>query len=459
VALKIRRIDCSTQNAQAALAALRAELSPKGNVVSPQGKARTIEAFGEALAPRQVVERICADVAARGLEAVLDYSRRIDGVTLEPGQVRVPAGELLEAHRQADPAYLATIGRVRRNILVYQEAIRHRDVILPPQNGIELGLLYRPIRRVGVCIPGGAAAYPSSLLMTVVPAQAAGVAELAVVVPPSPFGGFNTDILAACHELGVTEVYRIGGAQGVAALAYGLKAIGLEPVDKIVGPGNLFVALAKQHVFGSVDIDSIAGPSEVVLIADGTGVPAFVAADLISQAEHSPGASILLTWERRVVEQVEQALEDQLGRLSRGELARDSLERFGALVLVRDENEAIAISNQIAPEHLHVSTADPNRVVPRLINAGAIFLGHFTPVAAGDYAAGPSHVLPTGGTAKWASGLSANDFLKRSSLIALSRDGLAELAPDIRLLADKEGLSAHRSSVDLRLADPPENGA
>ncbi len=451
MALKIRRIDCSTHDAQREIAALREELSPKGNVVSPEGQARTIAAFGEPLAPRQVVERICADVAARGLDAVLDYSRRLDGVTLEPAQVRVSPDELQAAHRQADRGYLETIARVRSNILAYQEAIKHHDVLLPPRDGIELGLLYRPIRRVGVCIPGGAAAYPSSLLMTVVPAQAAGVAEIAVVVPPSPFGGFNNDILAACHALGVTEVYRIGGAQGVAALAYGLKAIGLEPVDKIVGPGNLFVALAKQHVFGTVDIDSIAGPSEVVLIADRSAVPAFVAADLISQAEHSPGASILLTWEPELIDQVCLSLEVQLGRLSRGGLARDSLERFGALVLVRDEDEAIAISNQIAPEHLHVSTDEPKRLLPRLINAGAIFLGHFAPVAAGDYAAGPSHVLPTGGTARWASGLSANDFLKRSSLISLSRDGLAALAPDIRLLADKEGLSAHRSSVDLRL--------
>jgi histidinol dehydrogenase len=458
VSLKIRRIDCSTQDAQREIASLRAELSPKGNVVSPEGKARTIAAFGEPLAPRQVVERICTDVAARGLEAVLDYSRRIDGVTLEPAQVRVSADEMLEAYRKADSKYLETIARVRGNIQAYQEAIRHHDVILPERGGIELGLLYRPIRRVGVCIPGGAAAYPSSLLMTVVPAQAAGVAEIAVVVPPSSFGGFNADILAACHALGVTEVYRIGGAQGVAALAYGLKTIGLEAVDKIVGPGNLFVALAKQHVFGTVDIDSIAGPSEVVLIADRSAVPAFIAADLISQAEHSPGASILLTWEPTLIDRVAQALEDQLGKLSRGGLARDSLERFGALVLVRDEDEAVAISNQIAPEHLHVSTADPRRLVPYLTNAGAIFLGHFTPVAAGDYAAGPSHVLPTGGTARWASGLSANDFLKRSSLIALSRNGLAALAPDIRLLADTEGLSAHRSSVDLRLDQSPENG-
>jgi histidinol dehydrogenase len=458
VTLKIRRIDCARDDARQAIAALRAELSPKGNVVSPAGMARTIAAFGEPLAPRQVVERICADVAARGLEAALDYTRRIDGVTLEAARVRVSAGELAEAYRQADSGYLETIARVRGNIVAYQEAIRHRDVTVDRGQGIELGLLYRPIRRVGVCIPGGAAAYPSSLLMTVVPAQAAGVAEIAVVVPPSPFGGFNTDILAACHALGLTEVYRIGGAQGIASLAYGLSSIGLEPVDKIVGPGNLFVALAKQYVFGTVDIDSIAGPSEVVLIADRSAVPAFVASDLISQAEHSPGSGILLTWESGLIDQVAAALEEQMARLGRGELARDSLERFGALVLVRDEDEAVAIANQIAPEHLHVSTAEPRRLLHRLTNAGAIFLGHFAPVAAGDYAAGPSHVLPTGGTARFASGLSCNDFLKRSSVIALDRDGLAALAPDIRLLADKEGLSAHRLSVDLRLDDTSAEG-
>ena len=247
--------------------------------------------------------------------------------------------------------------------------------------------------------------------------------------------------------------------QGVAALAYGIDAIGLEPVDKIVGPGNLFVALAKRHVYGTVDIDSIAGPSEVVVIADESAIPRYLAADLISQAEHSPGASILLTWEPTLPDRVLSALEDQLGRLSRGGLARDSLERFGALVLVRDEDEAVRLSNRIAPEHLHVSTVDPERLVPRLTDAGAIFLGHSTPVAAGDYAAGPSHVLPTGGTARWASGLSANDFLKRSSLISLSYQGLAGLAPDIRLLADKEGLTAHRLSVDLRLEESSESGA
>ncbi len=451
--LNMRRIDCSSDDAPRAIAELRRELSPRGNVVSPEGTARTVAAFGEPLAPRQVVERICDDVANRGIDALLHYSRLLDRVPLEPGQVRVSADELRAAHLGAEPAYLQTIARVRRNILEYQTAILNHDVSLKPDAGIELSLLYRPMRQVGVCVPGGAAAYPSSLLMTVVPAQAAGVSEIAVVVPPTQFGGFNADLLAACHALGVSEVYRIGGAQGVAALAYGCNAIGLNAVEKIVGPGNLFVALAKQYVFGTVGIDSIAGPSEVVVIADASADPNYLAADLISQAEHSPGASILLCWEPALIDQTASALEHQLSSLSRCELARDSLERFGALIRVRDEDEAVELANLIAPEHLHVSTADPKRLLPRLTNAGAIFLGHFTPVAAGDYAAGPSHVLPTGGTARFASGLSANDFLKRSSVIALSREGLAGLAPDIRLLAGKEGLTAHRLSVDIRLGD------
>ena len=450
--LNIPRIDCARDDAREAIVALRRQLSPNGNVVSPQGKARTLAAFGEALTPLQVVERICGDVQNRGLEAVLDYTRRIDGIELSPSAVRVSPTELLNAYREADPAYLETLRRIRKNILEFQLGILHSDATLRRGTGGELRLRYRPLRRVGVCVPGGAAAYPSSLMMTVVPAQAAGVPEIAVVVPPTPFGGFNTDLLAACHLLGVTEVHRIGGAQAVAALAYGVE--GIEPVDKIVGPGNLFVALAKRQVYGEVDIDSIAGPSEVVVIADWTADPRFIAADLISQAEHSPGASVLITWEADLIDRVIEALKDQLGRLSRGDLARESLERFGALIVVRDEDEAIALTNLIAPEHLHVSTSDPERLADRLTNAGAIFLGHDTPVAVGDYAAGPSHVLPTGGTARWASGLSSNDFLKKTSLIYVNREGLEALAPDIRRLADKEGLTAHRYSVDIRLEEP-----
>ena len=451
--LNIPRIDCVRDDAREAIQALRRQLSPRGDVVSPQGRARTVAAFGEALTPQQVVERICADVQCRGLDAVLDYTARLDGVALEPEMVRVSPEELTFAFNRADREYLRTIKRVRDNVLSFQSGILNRDAVMRRGSGCELRLRYRPLRRVGVCIPGGAAAYPSSLLMTVVPAQAAGVDEIAVVVPPTPFGGYNDDLLAACKALGVTEVHRVGGAQAVAALAYGVQ--GIEPVDKIVGPGNLFVALAKRQVFGEVDIDSIAGPSEVVLIADWTADPRFVASDLISQAEHAPGASIMITWEPDLIDRVADALAHQLGALSRGDLARESLERFGALILVRDEAEAIDLTNLIAPEHLHVSTADPDRLAALLTNAGAIFLGHDTPVAVGDYAAGPSHVLPTGGTARWASGLCSNDFLKRTSMIHFDREGLARIAPDIRLLADKEGLTAHRYSVDIRLEEPP----
>ena len=412
-------------------------------------------AFGEPLTPQQVVDRICADVQCRGLAAVLELTAKLDGKTLAAAEVRVTPAELKDAFRAADPAYLRTIRRVRDNILAFQSGILHRDAHFRRGPGCELRLRYRPLRRVGVCVPGGAAAYPSSLLMTVVPAQAAGVPEIAVVVPPTAFGGYNTDLLAACQALGVSEVYRIGGAQAVAALAYGVE--GIAPVDKIVGPGNLFVALAKRRVYGEVDIDSIAGPSEVVLIADWTADPRYIAADLISQAEHSPGASILITWEPDLIDRVSDALVEALNSLSRGDLARRCLEDFGALILVRDEDEAIELTNAIAPEHLHVSTADADRLADRLTTAGAIFLGHDTPVAVGDYAAGPSHVLPTGGTARWASGLSANDFLKKTSMIHVDKQGLARLAPDIRMLADKEGLTAHRYSVDVRLEDPPSD--
>lgn len=449
--LKIPRIDCRRDDAHEAILNLRRQLSPKGDVVSPGGRERTIAAFGEPLTPQQVVARICADVQRRGLEAVLDYTARLDGATLAPEQVRVSRDELADACRRADPSYLKTIRRVRENILTFQTGILNRDAVMRRGPGLELGLRYRPLRRVGICIPGGAAAYPSSLLMTAIPAQAAGVEQIAVVVPPTKFGGYNDDLLAACHALGVTEVYRVGGAQGVAALAFGVE--GIEAVDKIVGPGNLFVALAKKQVYGEVDIDSIAGPSEVVLIADATANPRFIASDLISQAEHSPGASIMITWQPSLIDQVADALVEQLAGLSRGDLARDSLERFGALIFVRDEDEAVVLSNAIAPEHLHVSTEDPERLAVRLTDAGAIFLGHYTPVAVGDYAAGPSHVLPTGGTARWASGLSANDFLRRTSLIQLDRGALQRIAPDVRLLADKEGLTAHRQSVDVRFDD------
>ncbi len=446
--LQIERIDTRQNDARQAMTALRERLSPRGNVVSEAGRRRTLEVFGEPLLPGQVVERICHDVQTKGLAAVLDYSARLDRAELTAQTLRVPAADLAAAHRAADPEFLAAIRRIRQRVLDFQTAILHRDVAVTGRDGSRLIQRYVPLERVGICVPGGAAAYPSTVLMTAVPAQAAGVRELAIVAPPTPFGAYNPDLLATCHELGIGEVYRMGGAQAVAALAYGVE--GVRPVDKIVGPGNLFVALAKRHVFGQVAIDSIAGPSEVVVIADETARPDFTAADLIAQAEHAPGASVLITWSERLLKDVMAEIERQLAHLERGDLARSSLEQFGALILVRDRNEAAALANEIAPEHLHLACQDAAELLTKITHAGATFLGNYSPVAVGDYVAGPSHVLPTGGTARFASGLSANDFLRAGSVIEFSAEALARVADDIRILADKEGLTAHRASVEIR---------
>lgn len=450
--LDITTIDCTRDDATALFSELREKLSPRGNVVSEAGRQRTIELFGEPLSPQEVVERICNDVRDQGLEALLDYSEKLDRKQLTPETMRVSAEELKTAHEQADPEYLKTLRTIRENVIEFQSALLPDDVKVNREAGegrVELRQRYLPLKRVGVCIPGGAAAYPSTLLMTAIPAQTAGVKEIVVVVPPTDFGGYNTDILAACYELGITEIYRVGGAQAVAALAYGVE--GIERVDKIVGPGNLFVALAKRHVFGEVDIDSIAGPSEVIVLADETANPEFVASDLISQAEHSPGSGVLITWHAPLIETVRTALINQLNELPRGDLARQSLLDYGALILTRDEDEAARYTDLLAPEHLHISTDTPEQLLAKIQNAGAIFMGHYTPVATGDYYAGPSHVLPTGGTARFANGLCSIDFLKRSSVISYNQQGLANDAPGICLLADKEGLTAHAASVSIRL--------
>lgn len=446
----LKRLDLTIDRAlgMAHLEALRQSLSPRGDIVSPRGRELTKKVFGEPLAPVAVVDRILAEIRQNGLKALLHYTEQLDGAKLTPETMRICAEELATAAAAVSHEYRQTIEQVKANVLAFQKSILHSDS--KPLTSIDgkIWLRYRPLHRVGVCIPGGAAAYPSSLIMTVVPAQAAGVAEIAVVVPPTSFGGYNRELLAACHILGVTEVYRVGGAQAVGALAFGVE--GVAPVDKIVGPGNLFVALAKKAVYGQVDIDSIAGPSEVLLIADESARAEYIAADLISQAEHSPGSSLLVTWVPELIEQVAESLESQLAALSRGDLARDSLEQYGALIRVANADEAIDLSNLMAPEHLHVSTANPLQIAERLTNAGAMFLGHDTPVAAGDYAAGPSHVLPTGATARWASGLTANHFLRTTSMIHLTANGLRQIAPQITHLADVEGLTAHKASVTIR---------
>lgn len=446
--LNIERIDTRRDDVGARLAALRQKLSPAGNIVSEAGRRRTVEVFGEPLTPQQVVERICGDVKSRGLAAVLDYSRKLDKAELTAETVRVSAAEMAAAHAAADPQFLATVRRIRDNILQFQRAILHRDVEVKRPGEI-LRQRYLPLARVGICVPGGAAAYPSTVLMTAVPAQAAGVSEIAAIAPPTKFGANNPVVLATCHEIGVREVYRVGGAQGVAALAYGVE--GIAKVDKIVGPGNLFVALAKRHVYGEVDIDSIAGPSEVVVIADGSTRPDFTAADLLAQAEHAPGASILVTWSGETLDATAKELERQVAELSRCEETIQSLRDFGCLILVRDEEEACRITDEIAPEHLHIAIDGADRLLPKIRNAGATFLGNYSPVALGDYAAGPSHVLPTGGTARWASGLSANHFLRSSSVIQYSAEALGTIADDVMRMADVEGLTAHRASVEKRL--------
>lgn len=453
--LSITTIDGRSENAVLHLNALRQKLSPQGNIVSEAGRQRTVELFGEPLSPQAVVERICCDVAQNGLSAVLDYTQKLDGKQLSLETLAVSAEELSAAHAAADSEFLEAVRRIRENIITFQQAVLTEMVSLKTEDettgaSVELRQRYLPLRRVGVCVPGGAAAYPSTVLMTVVPAMAAGVREIAIVVPPTKFGGYNTDLLAVCHELGVREVYRVGGAQGVAAMAYGVE--GIERVDKIVGPGNLFVALAKRFVFGEVDIDSIAGPSEVVVLADQSARADFIASDLISQAEHSPGSGVLITWHEPLIDAVKQQLEEQLAVLPRGDLARQSLNDYGALILVSGADEAAALSDLLAPEHLHISTDDPESLLGNVQNAGAIFLGHFTPVAVGDYFAGPSHVLPTGGTARFANGLCSLDFLKRSSVISYNAAALKAAAADIRLLAEREELTAHKASVDIRLS-------
>ncbi|WP_372899395.1 histidinol dehydrogenase, partial [Stieleria sp.] len=423
-------------------------LSPQGDVVSPRGRALTEEVFGAPLTPVEVVQRICAEVQRDGTEALLKFNQQLDKADLTADQLRVPAEDLAAAHAAADPELIGSIRRIRDNVATFQQAILHRDVTIEPKPGVTLTQRYVPLRRVGVCVPGGAAAYPSTVLMTVVPAQVAGVQEIAVVAPPTPFGAYNQDMLATCHELGVTEVYRMGGAQAVAALAYGTDVV--PAVNKIVGPGNLFVALAKKHVYGTVDIDSFAGPSEVIVIADQTARPDFIAADLLAQAEHSPGSAILITWDESLIDAVSQQVAKQLALLERAELTLDSLEAFGALILVRDEAQACELTDSFAPEHLHIQTANPRDQIAKINNSGAAFLGHHTPVALGDYAAGPSHVLPTGGTCTWAAGLCSNSFLRSGSITEFDESAMNQIAPDVERLAEKEGLTAHARSVSIR---------
>ncbi|MFN7873761.1 MAG: histidinol dehydrogenase [Pirellula sp.] len=447
--VRMERLDASREDFTDAIKRLRTKLSPDGSVVSPRGRELTQKVFGAALSPSEVVHRICGDVKANGSEAVVKYARALDNPSVTAESLRVPLEMLEAAHKNASTDFLASIRRIRENIVVFQTSILHKSVRIEPSPGVVLEQCFKPLRRVGICVPGGAAAYPSTVLMTAIPAQCAGVDEIAIVAPPTPLGAYNPDMLAVCYELGLREVYAVGGAQAVAALAYGINEI--PGVDKIVGPGNLFVALAKRYVYGEVDIDSIAGPSEVVVLADHTTNPSFAASDVLAQAEHSPGASIVVSWDAGVLDKIEASVIKQLASLDRADLTLASLNEFGALILCRDEDEACKITDMIAPEHLQIAIDNPRRLLSKIRNSGATFLGPYSPVALGDYAAGPSHVLPTGGTARWASGLSSNHFLRSSSVIEFDQSALKSISSDIAALADKEGLTAHRESVHLRV--------
>ncbi len=445
--LKIAWIDARKDDVRDQINALRQKLSLKGNIVSESGKRRTVEIFGAPLTPAQVVDKICTDISERGLNALLEYSERIDHAKLTPSELRVSDKEFDEALQTVEPEYLESVDRIRENITVFQRSILQKSVRIERVGGW-LGQRYQPLQRVGVCVPGGAAAYPSSVLMTVVPAQVAGVPEIAVMAPPTPNGSYNKYLLATCARLGVREVYRMGGAQGVATFAFGVE--GIKRVDKIVGPGNMFVALAKRAVFGNCAIDSIAGPSEVVVIVDESTRADFTAYDILAQAEHAPGSSILVGWNEQTLRDTIREIDATLSQVERGELARQALENFGAVILTENAEDACYWTNLIAPEHLHIATQDAEKLAAQIHCAGAIFLGNYTPVALGDYVAGPSHVLPTSGSARFSSGLSCNDFIRGNSLICFTQEGLDNLADDVYRISTIEGLTAHRGSVEIR---------
>lgn len=398
-------------------------------------------------------ERIAAEITARvrveGNSALIDYTRRFDRLELSPETLRIGADEMTAALSRCRPGDLAALALARDRIEDYHRRQLPQDADYRDNAGVRLGWRWRPIEAVGIYVPGGTAAYPSSVLMNAVPARVAGVSRLVMAVP-SPEGALNPLVLAAAQLAGVDEAYRIGGAQAVAALAYGTETI--PKVDKIVGPGNAFVAAAKRQVFGQVGIDVIAGPSEIVVVAESGSDPDWIAADLLSQAEHDGQAqAILITDDKAFAERVALSVETHLASLPRASIARASWQRNGALILVPNLASAAWVVDVIAPEHLELAVNDPEALLSKVRNAGAIFLGHHAPEAVGDYVAGPSHVLPTSGGARYASGLSVLDFLKRTSIIGLDRAALEQIGPAAQSLAEAEGLDAHARSVALRL--------
>jgi histidinol dehydrogenase len=394
---------------------------------------------------QKTVRKIILDVQKNGDRAVRKYTRKFDSVDLK--NLAVSKREIESSAKKVDRKFLAALKKAAARIRKFHELQKERSWQFTKE-GITLGQIIKPLSRVGVYVPGGKAFYPSPVLMNVIPAQVAGVKEIALCVP-TPHGNINPHVAAAIQMLGVGEVYRIGGAQAVAAFAYGTETIAR--VDKIVGPGNIYVATAKKMVFGNVGIDMVAGPSEITIIADKTGDPAFIASDLLSQAEHDEMASsVLITDSGDLAEKVKKELKKQMPHLKRIEIAGKSLRKYGAIIIVKHINNAARISDSIAPEHLEIMTEKPADYARKINNAGAIFLGKWTPEPLGDYAAGPNHTLPTGGTARFSSPLGVYDFIKRTSLLNATKKGFIGLSDIVETLADTEGLEAHGNTVRVR---------
>ncbi|WP_412674559.1 histidinol dehydrogenase [Aneurinibacillus thermoaerophilus] len=404
-------------------------------------------------AQRATVLKILKAVKTEGDAAVIRFTEQFDRIKLDT--MKVTEEEFVQAVRQIRPEVREAIREAATNIRDYHSRQMRQSWLTTKESGTMLGQLIRPLARVGLYVPGGTAAYPSSVLMNAIPAQVAGVEEIAMVTPPGKDGKINPGVLVTAYELGVKEIYKVGGAQAIAALTYGTETI--KPVDKIVGPGNIYVALAKREVFGLVDIDMVAGPSEIVVLADETANPAYVAADLLSQAEHDTMASaVLVTACPQLAEAVRQEVERQLAELPRREIAEASIRDYGAICVVESLEQGLEVVNRLAPEHLELMVKDPMAYIGKVRNAGAIFLGAYSSEPVGDYFAGPNHVLPTNGTARFSSPLNVDDFLKKSSIIAYSREDLLANGRKIVALARQEGLEAHARAIQMRLDNEGE---
>ncbi len=419
--------------------------------ISEKIRERIRRTFGEDLSPTQLVEKIVRDVRLKGDIAVLEYTAKIDGVSLTAEGMEVTEAEKAKAIASLDPELLAELKKAAANVRQFHQEQKENDRPWTSPRGKRswVGQRRTPVDRAGIYVPGGTAAYPSSVLMTAIPAVVSGVKEVVMMVPPSPDGSVNPLVLAAAKMAGVNRIFRIGGAQAIAALAFGTDTI--PRVDKIIGPGNLFVTLAKKAVYGYCDIDMLAGPSEIMIVADAGADATYVAADMLSQAEHDElASSILVTDSGELADRVEVELKEQLTKLPRAATAMAALDKQGMILLVRDLEQAAQCVNAAAPEHLEILTKSPEALLPLVRHAGAIFLGAFSPEPLGDYFAGPSHVLPTGGTARYASVLNVDTFMKTTSVIAYAAEDLEPVAADIIKLAEAEGLSAHAQAIVLR---------